>query len=54
MAALVDLSSGGSITYDEVKNTAGNIKSIGDISKTFALSDIDFLKTNLIPTLRAR
>ncbi len=54
MSALVDLSSGGSITYGEVKNTAGNIKSIGDISETYARLDIDFLETSLMPTLRAR
>ena len=54
MSALVDLSSGGSITYGEVKNTAGSIANIGDVSETYARFDIDFLNTSLMPTLRAR
>lgn len=54
MSALVDLVSGGSVTYGEVQRAAENITSIEETSRVYSQVDIDYLNSSLMPTLRAR
>ena len=53
MSALVDLISGGSITYSEARQAGLDAASPGEASMLYQAADVNYLNETLIPTLRA-
>ena len=53
-SALVDLITGGTVSEDEARTAAARASSIADTTSLFASADIDFLESNLVPTITVR
>ena len=54
MSALVDLSSGGSVSYGDVVSAAGSVSSMGETVSVYQAVDVDYLNESLMPSLQAR
>ncbi|MDO4891463.1 MAG: hypothetical protein Q3963_08860, partial [Coriobacteriaceae bacterium] len=52
VAALIDLSSGGAYSYDDVRSAAQNATNDADAYAQFQGIDVDFLNETLIPTVK--